>query len=214
MNQVSICIPDIAFTDVLDHVWASLFLDTPMTEEVATIAEGALTEWHNKITMMEMAVGAAYLKGANRILKAITTVEDYICDPTYIAQCSQNPELMKELLTVFNNSMLARSKYIKEIWSRVTVNPASVAQGVQKHFHVHVASSLSEVPGFPKELLQNDMIRRRAVMMFDMYNEKFATKTGENSISPPRKRPSRVFQPTEEQRKNSPPPLTKEEMES
>lgn len=205
MNEV-VRIPDIAFTDVMSRVWDSLFFDSPMTEEAARMATSALTDWHNKITMMEMAAGAAYMRNQPKLIGAANLIEDGMCDPDYISACKTDPDTYFALHKAITEAILARPKYLKEIWNKVSVNPAAVAQGVQKHIHIHVTSSLSEIEGFPKHLLQDAMIRKKAVLMYDTFSQRFDTKAGISRIPAPKLRPPRVFQPTDEQRKNSPSP--------
>jgi hypothetical protein len=199
-------IPDIAFTDVMDRVWEALFFDAPMTEAIAQLAESALTDWHNKITMMEMASGIGLMRGMGRLVGALSLIEEGLCDPDFINSCKADPDAYFKLHKTVLDAILARPKYIKEIWSKVSVNPAAVAQGVQKHFHIHVTTSLADVEGFPKELTQDDMVRRRAVLMYDTLTKKLDTKLGVSKIPPAKIRSPRVFQPTDEQRKSSPPP--------
>lgn len=210
MSDGIIRIPNVAFTDVMDCMWGSLFFDDPMSEEIAQRAESSLSDWHQKVTMMEMATGIALMKNTGRLVGALYLIEDGMCDPEFIANCkAADPELFLKLHKQVLEALLARPKYMKEIWAKVSVNPAAVAQGVQKHFHVHISTSLADVEGFPKELVQNEMIRRRSVMMYDTFMKKVDTKLGVSRIPPPKVRSPRVFQPTDEQRKNSPPPPSK-----
>jgi hypothetical protein len=214
MNDGITRVPGVAFTDVMDCMFGSMFFDEPMSEEAALRAESSLSDWHQKVTMMEMATGIALMKNTARLIGALYLIEDGMCDPEYIAAIKvSNPELFVKLHKEVLDAILARPKYMKEIWAKVSVNPAAVAQGVQKHFHVHISTSLADVEGFPKELIQNEMVRRRSVMMYDTLMKRVDTRTGVSKIPPPKVRSPRVFQPTDEQRKTSPKPLTKEEME-
>jgi hypothetical protein len=205
-------IPEIAFTSVLEELMGSLFLDNSMSRESAQVAERSLTDWVNKSSMTLMAVGTDLLLSTPKVVKGLAFLEDKFQDPDFMAALCVDGDLFNTTYRNVLASLKFRAEYISYVFEKVTVNPAQVQSDVQKHFHVHVVSSASQVEGFPKELLQDDLERRKAIQMFNAYHEVVSLKTGTSKIPLPKKRAPRVFTPTEDLKRLPPPPLTPEEM--
>lgn len=205
-------IPEIAFTPVLEELMGSLFVDNPMSRESAQVAERSLTDWTNKSAMTLMAIGTDLLLSSGKVLAGLAFMEDKFKDPEFMAAMCIDGDLFNATYANLLKSLKFRAEYVTYVFEKVTVNPAQVQSDVQKHLHVHVVSSASQVEGFPKELLQDDVERRRAIQMFDAYNEVVRLNTGTSKIPLPKERPPRVFMPSGDLRKLPPPPLTKEEM--
>jgi hypothetical protein len=205
-------IPEIAFTPVLEELMGSLFLDTHMSSEAAQVAERSLTDWANKSAMTLMSIGTDILLSTPKVAAGLAFMEDKFKDPDFMNAMCASGEFNPTYISILKG-LKFRAEYITFLFEKVTVNPAQVQSDIQKHFHIHVVSSASQVEGFPKELLQDDLERRKAIQMFDAYHEVVGLKTGMSKISLPKKRSPRVFIPSDSLKKLPPPPLTKEEME-